>query len=125
MTALAEWNNFYVIVGSSAGALIGLRLSLAGGQPLNSIYKASQEKRADFSPSGSSGRSCSFLQLGYVIHSEIIELFPPCPLRHLISDHCIIRQRSTIYAGNICAHEESCALSFIEREVSRPISVQA
>ena len=35
MTALAEWNNFYVIVGSSAGALIGLRLSLAGGQPLN------------------------------------------------------------------------------------------
>src|SRR5437764_2797701 len=25
MTALAEWNNFYVIVGSSAGALIGLQ----------------------------------------------------------------------------------------------------
>src|SRR5437764_10854452 len=26
MTPLAEWNNFYVIVGSSAGALIGLQL---------------------------------------------------------------------------------------------------
>ena len=25
MTALAEWGNFYVIVGSSAGALIGLQ----------------------------------------------------------------------------------------------------
>ena len=25
MTALGEWNNFYVIVGSSAGALIGLQ----------------------------------------------------------------------------------------------------
>jgi len=25
MTALAEWQNFYVIVGSSAGALIGLQ----------------------------------------------------------------------------------------------------
>ena len=26
MTALAEWENFYVIVGSSAGALIGLQV---------------------------------------------------------------------------------------------------
>jgi len=36
MTALAGWQNFYVIVGSSAGALIGLQfvvLSLISGRP--------------------------------------------------------------------------------------------
>src|ERR1051326_1671880 len=36
MTALARWQNFYVIVGSSAGALIGLQfvvLSLIAGRP--------------------------------------------------------------------------------------------
>jgi len=36
MTALAEWQNFYVIAGSSAGALIGLQfvvLSLIAGGP--------------------------------------------------------------------------------------------
>ncbi len=37
MTALAGWENFYVIVGSSAGALIGLQfvvLSLIAGRPM-------------------------------------------------------------------------------------------
>jgi hypothetical protein len=37
MTALAEWNNFYVIVGSSAGALIGLQfvvMTLIAGKPI-------------------------------------------------------------------------------------------
>jgi len=37
MTALAEWENFYVIVGSSAGALIGLQfvvLTLVAENPL-------------------------------------------------------------------------------------------
>jgi len=37
MTALAGWQNFYVIVGSSAGALIGLQfvvLSLIAGMPM-------------------------------------------------------------------------------------------
>ena len=37
MTALAEWSNFYVIVGSSAGALIGLQfvvLTLIAGRPV-------------------------------------------------------------------------------------------
>ncbi len=37
MTAFAEWNNFYVIVGSSAGALIGLQfvvLTLIAGRPI-------------------------------------------------------------------------------------------
>ena len=36
MTALAGWNNFYVIVGSSAGALIGLQfvvMTLIAGRP--------------------------------------------------------------------------------------------
>src|ERR1043165_9722373 len=36
MTALGAWQNFYVIVGSSAGALIGLQfvvLSLIAGRP--------------------------------------------------------------------------------------------
>lgn len=38
MTALAGWQNFYVIVGSSAGALIGLQfvvLSLVASRPLS------------------------------------------------------------------------------------------
>ena len=38
MTALAEWGNFYVIVGSSAGALIGLQfvvMTLIAGRPVN------------------------------------------------------------------------------------------
>jgi hypothetical protein len=38
MTALAEWNNFYVIVGSSAGALIGLQfivMTLLAGRSVN------------------------------------------------------------------------------------------
>jgi hypothetical protein len=37
MTALAEWNNFYVIVGSSAGALIGLQfvvITLIANRPV-------------------------------------------------------------------------------------------
>jgi hypothetical protein len=37
MTALAGWENFYVIVGSSAGALIGLQfvvLTLIAGRPV-------------------------------------------------------------------------------------------
>jgi hypothetical protein len=37
MTALTEWGNFYVIVGSSAGALIGLQfvvLTLIAGRPI-------------------------------------------------------------------------------------------
>jgi hypothetical protein len=37
MTAFAEWQNFYVIVGSSAGALIGLQfvvLTLIAGRPV-------------------------------------------------------------------------------------------
>src|ERR1051325_7004018 len=37
MTALAEWGNFYVIVGSAAGALIGLQfvvLTLIAGRPV-------------------------------------------------------------------------------------------
>src|SRR5258706_2774859 len=37
MTALATWQNFYVIAGSSAGALIGLQfvvLSLISGRPM-------------------------------------------------------------------------------------------
>jgi hypothetical protein len=37
MTALTEWGNFYVIVGSSAGALIGLQfvvLTLIAGRPV-------------------------------------------------------------------------------------------
>ena len=37
MTALAGWQNFYVIVGSSAGALIGLQfvvMSLIAGRPI-------------------------------------------------------------------------------------------
>jgi hypothetical protein len=38
MTALAEWNNFYVIVGSSAGALVGLQfvvLTLIARRPVD------------------------------------------------------------------------------------------
>ena len=37
MTALSEWENFYVIVGSSAGALIGLQfvvLTLIAAMPI-------------------------------------------------------------------------------------------
>jgi hypothetical protein len=37
MTALAGWENFYVIVGSSAGALIGLQfvvITLGGDTPI-------------------------------------------------------------------------------------------
>src|SRR3954467_3212758 len=40
MTALAEWNNFYVIVGSSAGALIGLQfvvMTLIAGRPTDRV----------------------------------------------------------------------------------------
>lgn len=38
MTTLAEWNNFYVIVGSSAGALIGLQfvvITLIANRPID------------------------------------------------------------------------------------------
>src|SRR3954466_3043468 len=38
MTALSEWQNFYVIVGSSAGALIGLQfvvLTLIAAMPIS------------------------------------------------------------------------------------------
>jgi hypothetical protein len=38
MTALTEWGNFYVIVGSSAGALIGLQfvvMTLIAGRPID------------------------------------------------------------------------------------------
>ena len=38
MTALGEWGNFYVIVGSSAGALIGLQfvvMTLIAGRPVS------------------------------------------------------------------------------------------
>jgi hypothetical protein len=44
MTALAGWENFYVIVGSSAGALIGLQfvvLTLIAGSPLASAQAGS------------------------------------------------------------------------------------
>jgi hypothetical protein len=37
MTGLAEWGNFYVIVGSSAGALIGLQfvvITIIAGMPI-------------------------------------------------------------------------------------------
>ena len=41
MTALSEWENFYVIVGSSAGALIGLQfvvLTLIAAMPIGTRY---------------------------------------------------------------------------------------
>jgi hypothetical protein len=43
MTALAGWENFYVIVGSSAGALIGLQfvvITLIGDRPIAGLAQA-------------------------------------------------------------------------------------
>ena len=43
MTALRGWENFYVIVGSSAGALIGLQfvvMTLIAGMPIIEVDKA-------------------------------------------------------------------------------------
>jgi len=49
MTGLAAWQNFYVIVGSSAGALIGLQfvvITLIAGMPIN---KGTAQAGATFS----------------------------------------------------------------------------
>jgi hypothetical protein len=52
MNALAEWGNFYVIVGSSAGALIGLQfvvITLIAGRPV--VRGAAQASDAFTTPS--------------------------------------------------------------------------
>jgi hypothetical protein len=52
MNALAEWGNFYVIVGSSAGALIGLQfvvITLIAGRPIE--RGAAQASNAFTTPS--------------------------------------------------------------------------
>src|ERR687883_1036629 len=52
MTALTEWGNFYVIVGSSAGALIGLQfvvITLIAGRPVD--RGAAQASEAFTTPS--------------------------------------------------------------------------
>jgi hypothetical protein len=51
MTALSEWQNFYVIVGSSAGALIGLQfvvMALVASLPIS--IKAGQDAEAFATP---------------------------------------------------------------------------
>ena len=42
MTPLAGWENFYVIVGSSAGALIGLQfvvITLIADMPMSAVWR--------------------------------------------------------------------------------------
>jgi hypothetical protein len=54
MTPLAEWGNFYVIVGSSAGALIGLQfvvMTLIAGRPVGRGEEAEQASDAFSTPS--------------------------------------------------------------------------
>ncbi|MFL6255122.1 MAG: hypothetical protein ACJ74T_08855 [Pyrinomonadaceae bacterium] len=54
MTELAQWGNFYVIVGSSAGALIGLQfvvMTLIAGRPLGRGEEEAQASDAFSTPS--------------------------------------------------------------------------
>jgi len=53
MTALREWQNFYVIVGSSAGALIGLQfvvMALVASQPQRFAAKPGSDAEAFATP---------------------------------------------------------------------------
>jgi hypothetical protein len=71
MTTLAGWENFYVIVGSSAGALIGLQfvvMALVADMPRSPM---------DFS------RSTAGLAIRIIlyVHDSTQELFPSATLR--------------------------------------------
>lgn len=50
MTALASWENFYVIVGSFAGGLIGL---IAGSSPLRQIAMSESHRHGALTNGGS------------------------------------------------------------------------